>query len=114
MKPEMINHLHAGLKVTTARQGLIANNIANISTPGYKRLDAQFERVLAEALASGKNLADVEAPIAPTLIGTPNEIGNDVDLDQEIGEMVQNASMYKTYFRLLGKMLRQMEMAIGE
>ncbi len=114
MKAEMIDYLRAGLQATSARQSLIANNIANLNTPGYRRRGVQFERALAEALSTGKDIEEVMAPIVTNSSIEMNEFGNDVDLDQEVGEMVKNTAMYKTYFRMLGKMMRQMEMAIGQ
>ena len=114
MKVEMIDYLHAGLRATSVRQSLIANNIANLNTPGFRRQGIQFERVLSEALGSGKDIREIVAPIVNNSTIEIDEFGNDVDLDQEVGEMVKNTAMYKTYFRMLGKMLRQMEMAIGQ
>ena len=44
---------------------------------------------------------------------TVDSRGNDVDLDVEVGEMIKNGARYKMYVRLLNKMYKQMEMAIG-
>jgi flagellar basal body rod protein FlgB len=35
-----------------------------------------------------------------------------VSLDVEVGEMVRNGALYKTYIRMLGRMYRQMEQAM--
>ena len=122
----MIDFLRAGLKGAGLRQSLIANNIANMHTPGFHRGqvqfetlltdDAMFEKVLSEALEDHK-APDLEA--ADALIFTPNttelnETGNDVSLDMEVGEMVKNVTRYKTYIRLLGRELRNLDLAVRE
>ena len=38
--------------------------------------------------------------------------GNDVNLEMEVGEMIKNNAMYKTYMRLLAGVYRKMESAI--
>ena len=51
---ENITLLAKYLDVETMRQKLIAQNIANISTPGYKSLNLRFEDCLQDALNSDK------------------------------------------------------------
>lgn len=115
VKPEAVDYLRAGIKATSARQSAIANNIANVNTPGFRRLAVSFESLMNEALNSNEH-ADPTA-IVPNTYRPMNTVvdanGNDVSMDMEVGEMVKNSSMYKTYFRLLGKLVRQMEMAMG-
>ena len=50
--------------------------------------------------------------IVPTMNTPVDARGNDVSLDVEVGELVKNAAMTKTYLRLLNKVYRQMELAI--
>jgi flagellar basal-body rod protein FlgB len=52
-KTGIVELLQAGLKAETMRQQAMANNVANIQTPGYRRLDVQFEKLLAKAIESG-------------------------------------------------------------
>ena len=35
-----------------------------------------------------------------------------MDLDEEVGQMLKNVTVYKTYMRLLSKLYRQMEAAM--
>ena len=107
--------LAAGLTAADMRGRAIANNIANMSTDGYRRYDVQFEEILARKLArSGKvDLSEV-APRAHRPMDTPvGPNGNDVELEREVGQMAKNTAMYRAYMRILGKMYRQMEAAIG-
>jgi len=106
--------LAAGLRAASLRGRVIANNIANISTPGYRRKDVRFEALLARALESGEvDLEALRAEIFEPRSTPLNTHGNDVSLDVEVGELVKNSARYKTYIRLLGKMYKQMELAIG-
>ncbi len=111
----IVEFLEAGIRAESLRQMAITNNIANLQTPGYRRLDAKFELALAKALDSS-GAADLEQ-VKPELYRprqTPvKSNGNDVNLEAEIGEMVKNALRYKTYVRLLNKKYQQMEAAIN-
>jgi flagellar basal-body rod protein FlgB len=106
--------LEAALRATQTRQSAIANNIANLNTPGYRRRVVQFEELFAKALQDGKVDARQLRARLSTPMSTPvDERGNDVDLDQEIGDLVTNTAAYKTYMRLLAKVYRQMDLAMG-
>ncbi|MBS3734244.1 MAG: flagellar basal body rod protein FlgB [Phycisphaerae bacterium] len=110
----MIDILQTGLRATGTRGKVLANNIANINTPGYRRRAVAFEKALSEAMASG----DAEALREVTFEtlqprNTPvGANGNDVDLDSEVGDLIKNSALRKTYIRLLHKVYRQAEMAI--
>jgi flagellar basal-body rod protein FlgB len=105
--------LTVGLKTSGARGKAIANNIANLETPGYRRKDVRFEEALMQALKRGDAKLDgVQAEIVEPRTNQAGPNGNDVNLDEEIGEMVRNSARYKTCMRVLQKVYRQMEMAI--
>jgi flagellar basal-body rod protein FlgB len=110
----VIGLLEAGLRGTALRGKAIANNIANLNTPQYRRYTVEFEKALAEVLASGdaRELRDVEMEVLQPRTAPAGPDGNDVDLDVEIGEMIKNGAAYKTYVRLMAKAYRQMELAM--
>lgn len=106
--------LDAGIKAENLRQKTIANNIANIETPGYRRIDVKFEELLAKSLKSSDevNLSDLE-PIIYRPKETPvNSNGNDVSLESEVGQMVKNTLRHTAYIRLLNKKYKQIELAM--
>ncbi|MBT3199253.1 MAG: hypothetical protein HN350_04995 [Phycisphaerales bacterium] len=113
-KVSIINYLEAGIKGSGMRQAAIANNIANMGTPGYRRVDVTFENRLAKAIADGKevSLDELEQEIIRPKNTTVDANGNDVTLEMEIGAMVKNVSMQKTYLRLLARTYRKMQSAI--
>jgi len=106
----VIDYIEAGLKASRLRQSVIANNIANLSTPGFRRGRVLFEEALAKA-AGRVAPGDVEPEVVPAGDTPVNEFGSDVSLEMEVGDLVRNAGVYKTYLRVLGKIYRQMEIA---
>ena len=106
----LMDSVEAGLKASRLRQSVIANNIANLSTPGFRRGRVVFEDILAKA--RGRLGPGEVAPRVVQPADTPvNASGSDVSLEMEVGELVRNAASYKTYMRVLGTVYRQMEMA---
>ena len=111
----IVDILEAGIRAEGLRQKAIANNIANLQTPGYRRIDVKFEELLAKALDS-RGAVDLDE-IKP-LIYQPEQTpvksnGNDVNLEYEVGEMVKNTLRHKAYVRLLNGKYRKMEAAIN-
>ncbi|MBE3070374.1 MAG: flagellar basal body rod protein FlgB [Acidobacteria bacterium] len=108
-------YLETGLQAASLRQSVIAHNIANVGTPGFRRSTVPFERVFAEAMAGGKPvdremlLGQIVQPHATDV----NEFGSDVEIEGEIGDLIKNSMRYKAYARLLSRMYRQMELAMS-
>lgn len=105
--------LRAGLRAAELRQSAIANNLANLNTPGFRRSTVDFEQRLAEALGDGNVKPEDLEPALRQPLSTPiNGLDNDVDMDMEIGELVKNGVQYKTYVRLLAKLRSQVAEAM--
>jgi flagellar basal-body rod protein FlgB len=107
--------LELGLKASAMRAKAVAGNIANIDTPDYRRKEVRFEELLVKALRSGgsRGLKDVLPEVFEPQTTAVDGQGNDVNLDQEIGELVKNSARYQAYVRLLNRFYKQMDMAIG-
>ncbi|MCW8130143.1 MAG: flagellar basal body rod protein FlgB [Planctomycetota bacterium] len=84
------------LDLTSERHRILAHNLANINTPGYRRMDLDFSEELAIAAQQGitalRNLAieGSEDPHAPARAD-----GNNVILETEMAEMSKNAMMHQ-------------------
>lgn len=109
--------LVAGVKAEGLRQKTIAENLSNLETPGYRRLEVDFEKQLQRMLKRSdqvelEDLLRMDAePIQPE--DTPvKPNGNDVSLEMEVGVMIKNSLRHKTYMRLLAKKYAQIERAI--
>jgi flagellar basal-body rod protein FlgB len=106
--------LNAGIRAESLRQKAIASNIANLQTPGYRRIDVKFERQLGKALSSGRpmNIREIE-PLLHQPRQTPvKSNGNDVNLETEVGQLIKNTLRHKTYIRLLDTKYKQIQLAI--
>jgi flagellar basal-body rod protein FlgB len=112
---DTVKLLETGIKAESLRQNTIASNLANIETPGYRRLDVKFEELLDKAIQSSHRVDDKD--IEPEIYAPKNtplkSNGNDVSLETEIGEMLKNSIHHAAYVRLLRKKFAQMETAIG-
>jgi flagellar basal-body rod protein FlgB len=111
----IIDVIDAGIRAESLRQKAIANNVANLETPGYRRIDVEFEELLAKAMdAAGEiDLKKLEPEIYQPENTTVKSNGNDVSLEVEIGQMVKNTLRHKTYIRLLQKKYAQIEAAMN-
>ena len=102
------------MRAESLRQKAITNNVANLQTPEYRRVDVKFKELLAKALDSpgATDLSEIEAQIYQPKETTVKSNGNDVSLETEVGEMVKNTLRHKAYIRILQKKYRQIELAM--
>ena len=106
--------IEAGIQAEGLRQKAIAHNVANLETPGYRRIDVKFEQLLAKCMdSSGKvDLDDIKPQIHRPKQTPVKSNGNDVNFEAEVGQMIKNALRHKAYIRLLNKKYDQIELAI--
>ncbi|MCX6623318.1 MAG: flagellar basal body protein [Acidobacteria bacterium] len=96
------------MDLLSARQRVVASNIANADTPGYKTQDINFEAEFRSAMADGKpQVAD-----APGLAAKND--GNNVNLDREARLLAENALRFNIASNLLRSEIRTMRTAIQE
>lgn len=109
MLDPLSNQLDQYMTLVSVRQKLVASNVANADTPGYKTQDIDFESELAQA-ASG---VAGPAPLVNTVPGlrVKND-GNNVDLDREARLLAENALRFSVASNLLRSQLKTVRMAI--
>jgi flagellar basal-body rod protein FlgB len=114
-KTGIVELLESGLKAEALRQKAVANNLANLQTPGYRRLEVRFEELLDKAIESGEeiDLEELEAELYQPKNTAVKLNGNDVNLEGEIGEMVKNTLRQKAFIRILHKKYSQIDNAIN-
>jgi len=105
------------LDAVALRQDAINNNLANVETPGYKRVDLapSFERELEKAAASNDSgqISTLSPSLAVDTTATAaSKDGNTVHLEQELMRMNQNALTHNLETQLVGNMLARMRLAI--
>ncbi|MCU1614125.1 MAG: flgB [Frankiales bacterium] len=86
--------LHAALTGLSERQRVIADNIANVNTPGFLAGRTDFESALQGALANGETPTPSPGTLARSLEPT-NTNGNNVNLDEETVSATQTGLQYQ-------------------
>ena len=118
---DYVNVMGAALDATMKREAIIANNIANVNTPNFKRKDIRFETELKNAFirANGdevdfkvKNL-DLKS-LEPKVYTDYAELsyrydGNNVDINTENGIAAANQIKYNGLMDALNKDFTQMK-----
>ncbi len=122
--------LEKAIEASWKRQEVIADNIANADTPGFKKSRVEFESLLKSAIERGtvggkktraKHLdtgwgGDLDnAPISIVKSGNTSmrADGNNVDIDIEMTELTKNTIYYNTLITKLNKELGRLKMAIN-
>lgn len=124
-----VDVLSKSLDLRAKNHSHISANLANAETPGYMPTELSFEGELKEAL-KGKNkgsithprhiplrggsatVADVKGTVLETPASSPGVDGNKVELENEMGRMVENQIMYNATVQLLGKKFDVIKTAI--
>ena len=110
----IVDFLEAGIRAESLRQKAIANNVANLKTPGYRRVDVKFEELLAKTLDSD-GAADLDEAVPHLYLPKQTPVksdGNDVSLEAEVGEMIKNSLRHKLFIRLLQRKYTAMQAAM--
>lgn len=116
--------LEAGLRTSTVRREVIANNIANVDVPGFKRSGVSFEMNLKRALDSEKAAREEPAlhtnqpghvarrepldyqKVGPAVhtdyLSSMRNDGNNVDIEQEVMNLVKNQMQYTMMIDRIG------------
>jgi flagellar basal-body rod protein FlgB len=105
------------LDATALRHEAIASNIANLETPGYKRLDVApaFNDALSRAMTT-QDAASV-SQLQPTLAVDTTAVantrdGNTVQLENELMQLTQNTLAHTVETQLVSGKLMQLRSAI--
>ncbi|HEY3367209.1 MAG TPA: flagellar basal body protein [Symbiobacteriaceae bacterium] len=104
--------LQRAMQASQLRQTVIANNIANANTPGFKRSHVEFEQLLTKALVDGKDVNTVQPAVVQETDTSLRPDGNNVDMEVEMAEMAGNQIAYATLTRQLSDHFNRMRMVI--
>lgn len=91
------------LQLRSQRLELIASNIANASTPGYKARDIDFDAALAQATKSqgGTVAGALKESMGYRVPLQPSSDGNTVEMSTEQTLFAENAVKYRTTLSFL-------------
>ena len=110
-----VNILDKAADAANLRNELLTNNIANVSTPNYKRKDLDFESVLQGELAGEKNLSKavkkanqnletLDAQVYTDNASLSNRLdGNNVDINTEEARLAENQIKYQALVDLMNQ-----------
>ena len=110
----LIQTVGHALDLTSFRQGLVTENIANIDTPGYHTRDINFRQELQRALGDDDSPVDATPSPreVPNLIERPD--GNNVSIDRESLLMAQNQLQFQVGVAVLRAEFSKLQLAITE
>lgn len=96
------------MNALATRQKLVASNIANADTPGYKTSDVDFQLEFKNALNGGQ-------PSAAAVEGLPEKSdGNNVSLDREARLLAENAIRFQLVSQLARAEIRSIRTSIQD
>jgi len=122
------NHEQA-LNVRVKRAEVLANNLANADTPGFKARDLDFKAILGQQLDSKNNekalsmtttngkhlpIGNLESP-GSLFYRTPSQPsidGNTVDTQVEMAEYMKNTLQFQSSFQFLSGKFKSLRNAI--
>lgn len=117
-----INVLDKAADASWTRNDVLANNIANAVTPGYKRKDVQFETYLSNAVAgtdaldetvANIDLSTLEATTYTEQAGLSYRMdGNNVDISTENVELAKNQLKYYTLMSSISDEFSRLKVAL--
>jgi len=112
------------LKFTSSREKLLAENVVNVDTPGYRQKDLSLEKFQAalQNRLEMKNSAppgsvgfdDIRVDVENPTNGILFHDGNNRSIEQLTTDQAKNAMMHNLAIELLRKQFQTMEMALRE
>jgi flagellar basal-body rod protein FlgB len=107
MLDSLAGKLERYMDLLSARQKLVASNIANADTPGYQTRDIDFQSEFRSAAHGAPQIQQVMG------LATKND-GNNVSLDRESRLLAENALRFNLAAGLMRSQIQQMRSAIKE
>ena len=101
------------------RHRIIADNIANVETPGFTRSDVAFESRLKQALetATGDDAFEqvdaLQPEVEPDALSPARPDGNNVLIDKEMTDLTKNTLRYEALVQLMNLKGAQVRSAIN-
>jgi flagellar basal-body rod protein FlgB len=100
------------LDAAALRHRVIAQNVANVNTPGYRRRAVEFEADLAKALTAPGGTAHVRPKVV--IEDGPERVdGNTVDIDREMNTLGKNALLYQAAATIMQSRVASLRAAIS-
>ncbi|MFZ5639095.1 MAG: flagellar basal body rod protein FlgB [Bacillota bacterium] len=122
--------MEKALDAASMRNSVIADNLANVDTPGFKRSEVKFEDELARALnksggITGRRTHEKHLPIGvqpATEVAPRLEVqhdtsmrndGNNVDIDREMAALAKNTILYNALVQQISGEFQKLKSVIS-
>jgi flagellar basal-body rod protein FlgB len=102
------------IRAATLRHKVLARNIANIDTPGYRPMEVEF----SEALKLASEEGELPTTVVRTVVAADRSAdvgrydGNAVDLDRQMAKMAENALWHNAMIQILNSRMNLLRTAI--
>jgi flagellar basal-body rod protein FlgB len=128
LEDNLMGQMEHYLDMSSKRQTIIASNLSNVDTPGYKTLDVDFESELRGAMdrttmamevTNGRHIpAGVDTAGQQT--GAPKEVEgltlrndlNNVNIDREMARMSTNSMLFSAIALVINSKFRSLRTAL--
>ena len=121
---DYVNVLNKAADAAWTRNDVLANNIANMDTPGYKRQDVDFESQLKQAMRSTRfksvdarvgatNDTELETRVYTDASGFSYRLdGDNVDIDTETARLAENQIKYNGLVQSMNEEFTNLKMVM--
>ena len=109
--------LQRAMSGTLQRQQVLANNLANANTPGFRRSDVDFHGALRAAFAAGadpERIRHLDFAVTSDRTSVMRADGNNVDVDAEMAALGENTLDHQSLTSVLAARIRILENVIGQ
>lgn len=112
--PSQFDLLAKLVDVSELRHKVLAQNVANVNTPGYCRLNVSFDEALARHVSQHgeRGFEQLEPQVVEDLAAPVRLDGNSVDIDGEMMRLNKNTLLNNTYLQVLATKMAMMRRAI--
>ena len=105
MLDPLAGQLERYMDLLSVRQKLVASNIANADTPGYRTQDIDFQSEFQSAAGGAPHVSEVDG------LKVKND-GNDVSIDRESRLLAENALRFQLASNLMRQQIQSVRSAI--
>ncbi|RKD34429.1 flagellar basal body rod protein FlgB [Thermohalobacter berrensis] len=122
-----INFLQKALNGLSLRHEAISNNIANVNTPDYKKVEVEFEKHLKDSLdeksvqlitTNNKHISNPLRNFSPLIkrdkSTSTRKDGNNVNIDVEMANLAKNTIMYNAIIRQVSDEFNKIKTVLRE
>lgn len=104
--------LEKALNIRAFYQRVLASNVANVETPGYREKRVDFLKEIGRPGSGAGSTVQVTEAEPPEGVNSVDE--NSVNMEDQIVKMTENTLMYNSFVQLIGKKFSMMKYAIRE